>query len=204
MSHEDRCVERNVRIPIPFSRTFGSEVAGPSICTVHAAFTVTAHGQTLTASTTLTVALWPRPPGYSSADHCGPMPPVSGALVATPWPEGGLPILEVKAPSASAVSPQRRMFFAAFTSRSWTVPQSSQVHSLIPRPAIPLGLEWGRHPHFEQVWVVRSSDTSRSMPPLRNRNFHASMSLKRGSRRRAHSSPSWFEPVSTDLHLRRR
>jgi hypothetical protein len=71
------------------------------------------------------------------------------------------------------------MFFAAFTSRSCAVPQSSQVHSLIPRPAIPVGLEEGRQPHLEQVWVVRSSDTSRSMPPLRNRNFHASMSLKR-------------------------
>jgi hypothetical protein len=43
------------------------------------------------------------------------------------------------------------MFFAAFTSRSWTVPQSSQVHSLIPRPAIPLGLEEGRRPHSQQV-----------------------------------------------------
>jgi hypothetical protein len=51
--------------------------------------------------------------------------------------------------------------------------------TLIPRPAIPLGLEEGRRPHSEQVWVVRCSDTSRSMPPLRNRNFHASISLKR-------------------------
>ena len=58
------------------------------------------------------------------------------------------------------------------------LPQTSQVHSLIPRPATPLGLEEGRQPHFEQVWVVRSSDTSRSMPP-RNRNFHASMPRKR-------------------------
>src|SRR5580765_8314434 len=34
-------------------------------------------------------------------------------------------------------------------------------------------------PHsVRQVWDVRRSFTSRRMPPLRNRNFHDSMSLK--------------------------
>jgi hypothetical protein len=68
LSHEDRCVERNVRIPIPLSRTFGSEVAGPSICIGDAAFTVTAHGQALTPSATRLFLLfifrgWPRHSG---------------------------------------------------------------------------------------------------------------------------------------------
>jgi hypothetical protein len=97
------------------------------------------------------------------------------ALVAVHSKASAQSSLEVEVPSASAVSPQRRMFLAAFTSRSWTAPRSS----LIPRPAIPLGLEEGRRPHSEQVWVVCCSDTSRSMPPLRNRNFHASICLKR-------------------------
>src|ERR1700730_3001333 len=39
-------------------------------------------------------------------------------------------------PSARRRRPAARMFFAALTSRSWTVPQSPQVHALIPRPAM--------------------------------------------------------------------
>jgi hypothetical protein len=57
-----------------------------------------------------------------------------------------------RVPSPSASSPMRRMLRAAFTSRSWTVPQSSQFHSLIRRPAIPFGREAGMAPHSEQVW----------------------------------------------------
>src|SRR3546814_1041453 len=37
--------------------------------------------------------------------------------------------------------------------------------SLIPRPAIPFGLEGGRVPHSEQVWVLIRSETSRYRPP---------------------------------------
>jgi hypothetical protein len=71
------------------------------------------------------------------------------------------------------------MLRAAFTSRSWIEPHASQHHSLIPRSAIPFGREGGRLPHSEQTWEEKRSDTSRSMPPLRNRNFHDNMSLKR-------------------------
>src|SRR3546814_9139078 len=57
------------------------------------------------------------------------------------------------------------MLRAALTSRSWTAPQSLHSHSLIPRPAIPFGLEGGRVPHSEQVWVLIRSETSRYRPP---------------------------------------
>src|SRR5215475_6862472 len=71
----------------------------------------------------------------------------------------------------------RRILRAAFTSRSWTLPQSSQRHSLIRKPAIPLGLEAGRPPHSEQVWVVLASQTSRNTPP-RVIALYASMPLR--------------------------
>src|SRR3546814_9175406 len=57
------------------------------------------------------------------------------------------------------------MLRAALTSRSWTAPQSLHSHSLIPRPAIPFGLEGARVPHSEQVWVLIRSETSRYRPP---------------------------------------
>jgi hypothetical protein len=58
------------------------------------------------------------------------------------------------------------MFLAALTSLSWTVPQSSQVHSLIPRSAIPFGLEDGRQPHSEQTWELCASEVSTVPPPF--------------------------------------
>src|SRR3546814_11033871 len=57
------------------------------------------------------------------------------------------------------------MLRAALTSRSWTAPQSLHSHSLIPRPAIPFGLEGGRVLHSEQVWVLIRYETSRYRPP---------------------------------------
>ncbi len=51
--------------------------------------------------------------------------------------------------------PERKNVLAAFTSRSWVTPHS-QVHSLIPSPALPFGL-LRREPQHEQVWVVYDS-----------------------------------------------
>ncbi len=56
--------------------------------------------------------------------------------------------------------PAARMLSAAFTSLSWTEPHASHCHSLIPRPAIPLGLDCGRWPLLEQVWDEYASSTS--------------------------------------------
>src|SRR3546814_20932264 len=57
------------------------------------------------------------------------------------------------------------MLRAALTSRSWTAPQWLHSHSLIPRPAIPFGLEGCRVPHSDQVWVIIRSESSRYRPP---------------------------------------
>ena len=57
------------------------------------------------------------------------------------------------------------MFFAAFRSRSWVTPHSTQVHSLIPRPALPLGLLLGFALQHEQVWVVFASSTISNHTP---------------------------------------
>ena len=56
------------------------------------------------------------------------------------------------------------MFFAAFTSRSWLVPQARQVHSLIRKPALPFGLSQRELQH-EHVWVVYASLTSSNYTP---------------------------------------
>ena len=81
------------------------------------------------------------------------------------------------APSTSASSPMRRMLRAAFTSRSCSVPQSSQAHALLDKSAIPFGREGGRHPHSEQTWVVRYSETSSVLPPFLM-DLYESMRLK--------------------------
>src|SRR5258708_25693788 len=57
------------------------------------------------------------------------------------------------------------MFLAALISRSWCSPQLPQVHSLIPRPAIPFGLLGGFSSHEEQVWVVYFSSISSKTTP---------------------------------------
>src|SRR5713226_3697531 len=57
------------------------------------------------------------------------------------------------------------MFLAALTLRSCTVPQSTQVHALIPRPAIPLGPL--RAEHTEQTWVEYASLTSANVTPAK-------------------------------------
>src|SRR5260221_672278 len=69
---------------------------------------------------------------------------------------------EAGAPSTSASSPMRRMLRAAFTSRSWTVPQS-QRHILLFKPAWPFGP--AMLPHSAQTWVVHFSETSSVLPP---------------------------------------
>ncbi len=66
---------------------------------------------------------------------------------------------------------------AAFTSRSCSVPQSSQAHTLLDKSAIPFGREGGRHPHSEQTWVVRYSETSSVLPPFLM-DLYESMRLK--------------------------
>ena len=53
--------------------------------------------------------------------------------------------------------PRRRMFRAAFTSRSWTAPQFWHVHSLIANPLDPVGPE--RTSQYEQVTEVYASFT---------------------------------------------
>src|SRR6267154_2577977 len=58
------------------------------------------------------------------------------------------------------------MFFAAFTLRSCTVPHSLQVHTLIPRPAIPLGPL--RESHTEQVWVENASLILANVAPAKS------------------------------------
>src|SRR5467141_2914667 len=63
------------------------------------------------------------------------------------------------------------MFFAAFTFRSCTVPHSLQVHTLIPRPAIPLGPL--RTPHAEQVWVENASLTSPNVAPAKSHLYRS-------------------------------
>ena len=57
------------------------------------------------------------------------------------------------------------MFKAAFTSRSWTAPQSSQIQSLIRKPAMPFGLDAGKLQHAEQVWEVNFSSISTYSTP---------------------------------------
>src|SRR6202789_3681773 len=69
-------------------------------------------------------------------------------------------------PSARRRRPAARMFFAALTFRSWTVPHAPQVHTLIPRPAIPLGPL--RASHAEQVWVENASSTSADVAPAKS------------------------------------
>lgn len=51
------------------------------------------------------------------------------------------------------------MFRAAFVSRSCTAPHAQQVHSLIPRPALPFGLLAGMTPQHEHVWGDVLDDT---------------------------------------------
>src|SRR5258708_12189737 len=63
------------------------------------------------------------------------------------------------------------MFFAALTSRSWTAPHLPQVHSLIPRPAIPLGPL--RTLHAEQVWVENASLTSANVAPAKSHLYRS-------------------------------
>src|SRR5260370_22098009 len=63
------------------------------------------------------------------------------------------------------------MFFAALTSRSWTAPHLPQVHSLIPRPAIPLGPL--RVLHAEQVWVENASLTSANVAPAKSHLYRS-------------------------------
>src|SRR6202140_1472238 len=68
-------------------------------------------------------------------------------------------------PSARRRRPAARMFFAVLTLRSCTVPQSPQIHALIPRPAIPLGPL--RAEHTEQSWVENASLTSANVAPAK-------------------------------------
>src|SRR5450432_1636364 len=63
------------------------------------------------------------------------------------------------------------MFLAAFTLRSCTVPHSLQVHSLIPRPAIPLGPLHASH--AEQVWVENASLTSANVAPAKSHLYRS-------------------------------
>src|SRR5450432_3530972 len=63
------------------------------------------------------------------------------------------------------------MFLAAFTLRSCTVPHSLQVHSLIPRPAIPLGPLHASH--AEQVWVENASSTSANAAPAKSHLYRS-------------------------------
>src|SRR5882724_9085560 len=63
------------------------------------------------------------------------------------------------------------MFFAALTSRSWTVPHSQQDHALIPRPAIPFGPL--RELHAEQVWVENASLTSANVAPAKSHLYRS-------------------------------
>src|ERR1700731_4833938 len=63
------------------------------------------------------------------------------------------------------------MFFAAFTLRSCTAPQSLQAHALIPRPAIPLGPL--RESHAEQVWVENASLTSANVAPAKSHLYRS-------------------------------
>src|SRR3982074_3102023 len=73
-------------------------------------------------------------------------------------------------PSARRRRPAARMFFAALTSRSWTVPQP-QIHALIPRPAVPLGPQ--RALHAEQVWVENASLTSANVAPAKSHLYRS-------------------------------
>lgn len=74
--------------------------------------------------------------------------------------------LHALAPSTSVRSPARAILIAAFTSRSWSAPQSLQTHRLIDKPAIPLGLvSLLKEPQHEQVCELYRSETSRHIPP---------------------------------------
>jgi len=74
-------------------------------------------------------------------------------------------------PSARRRRPAARMIFAAFTLRSFTVSHLPQVHSLIPRPAIPLGPL--RESHAEQVWVENASMTSANVAPAKSHLYRS-------------------------------
>ena len=65
-----------------------------------------------------------------------------------------LPARRAGIPTARRRSPAARMFRAAFISRSWAVPQPTQVHSLIRKPALPFGLLAEILPQHEHAWVV--------------------------------------------------
>src|SRR5260370_13689585 len=86
-------------------------------------------------------------------------------------------------PSARRRRPAASMFFAALTSRSWTVPHSPQVHSLIPRPAIPFGPLRVRH--AEQVWVENASLISANVTPAKS---HLYLSIVRNADQPASST----------------
>ena len=75
-----------------------------------------------------------------------------------------LPSLSFGDSFCKTVKPHRKNVLTGIKSESCHVPHFAQVHSLIPRPALPFGL-LDISPQCEQVWVVYFSFTISKRQP---------------------------------------